>query len=102
MIKNRDLFPPARRIGRWVALLLMAAVLGGLTAGCGDPDPYGARGVPYRSERYSSQNGPYRMTGGSEDTWGPFSNGRSEYQNYDDGQGNGMTYSRSRNSSQFP
>jgi len=94
---SRGFSLPGRRWRLAAALLLAVGLLS--STGCGDPD---AGGVPYRSERYSSQNGPYRSSGGSEDSWGLFSHGHSESNDYDDGHGNGMTYSRSTQSSHFP
>ena len=82
--------------------ILCAAILAGaflVLAGCGDGPEHG---VPYQHERYSSNNGPYHESGGSQEEWGLFSHGHSEHSDYDDGRGNGMTYSSSSHSSHFP
>lgn len=89
------------RLPRGLGFALGFAALLLITAGCGD-EPSRGRGVPYRNESYSSQNGPYRSSGGSQDEWGLFSHGHSEHSQYDDGRGNGMTYSSRSNSSHFP
>ncbi|MGH7143413.1 MAG: hypothetical protein ACREJ2_04680 [Planctomycetota bacterium] len=92
--------PGGRRAGALTGALTGAALalLAGL-AGCGQPDRAGA---PYRGDHYSSQEGSYRTTGGSEHDAAPFSNSHSQWRDTDDGQGNGMTTSRTTSRSQFP
>ncbi|HTL52249.1 MAG TPA: hypothetical protein VL860_06735 [Planctomycetota bacterium] len=83
---------------RFAPALIFAAALC-IATGCGEEPRHG---VPYRSENYSSRNGPYRTSGGSQEEWGLFSHGHSEHSDYDDGHGNGMTYSSHSSSSHFP